>query len=809
MNKINLIRLSKNKEGELFKKEINGSLILTYNLDLVFYENWVLRKFRELGSVNNLVLADLLQLRITENVQHEYLRYDSSSYISEGVALGNLFHPKIIYLTSDDEDRLFIGSGNLTIGGYSNNVELYSQFSSNNPGEKEIFIDFYGYIDSLLDRSKISSFFKKRTERLLVKKADILVEAGENKGRFKFLHNLDIPIIKQIENETKEIQHVYAISPFFDSDLSAVKYIKDNICKDISIFFQEDYTNIKTDNISDEFKFYKFPNNSSSEGNLHAKLLIFETNNNLSILMGSPNLTKAALLSNAKDGNVETAILFKNLNINLLDYYLPRTKDKIEPENVLPINIPMQGSKENLLIKSANLNNQGVLEINLWKHAETKPIIEVFLSNVKVDAGNVTFNETSNRIELKGIYESDNVLKVYVIINDLKSNVVIVVNQQKSLTSLLKGETKVLNELKNVLKVDSFERLLFARSFDPLVDIQKQESIEYLKLHKTEINDEKTEVELDIEKSVSDFYISVKELGDNDTFQVKDSPSYLLDLLKIFKHQQIFIKSKEINKPSETDTSKSSNTENKESDLSRFRKILIHNFENNISYLSSQYQKSKKEGLNEKEAFSYVRNTSNTLPLFDLLLSGLEMEVSAQDTVLILLSRVEIREYLYWILKIIYVFWSSVLLHNNNFKKVLGRKYLINFYILCVMNLLLIEECINKDVSHINIQLNKQLYTYMFSSISILLCRVNNKFDFSNDELLKSGDELSNKFTNHIIKKLSLTEDFLSRNQRFIESVNKLYTIDQEVTVSKSLSNSLNRMSEYSILEAINSTVKK
>ncbi|KKQ84881.1 MAG: hypothetical protein UT08_C0013G0018 [Candidatus Woesebacteria bacterium GW2011_GWB1_38_8] len=807
MNKINLIQLSKNKEGRLFDREINGSLILTYNLDLVFYENWILRKFRELGSVNNLVLSDLTQLCLTHNLQHEYLRYDSSVYVAEGISLGNLFHPKIIYLSGDNEDKLFIGSGNLTIGGLSDNAELYAQFSSGNPDEKSVFVGFYKYINSLFEKSNVSQFFKSRTDGVLSKKGNMLNVTENVNGNYKFIHNIETPIITQVKELTKDIKHVYAISPFFDSNFEAAKYIKENICQNVAIYFQEEYTNINVENITDEFSFYKFPSGFISEGNLHTKLLIFEEENCINVLMGSPNLTKAALLTNADKGNVETAVYFKTLDKELLNYYLPKEKERINKEAIVPINFSSQISKEDLLIKSATLNNQGVLEIHLWKELSSEQKVEVFLDDKNVDKGSLRVDETLTRIDLLGIYEAENVLKVHLRIDGIKSNVTIVVNQQKSVTSLLRGETKVLNELKNILKVDSFERLLFARSFDPLVDIQKQESVEYLSLNKNYVKDEKEEVESDVEKSVSDFYISVKEISEDDTFLIKDSSSYLLDLLKIFK-QQRKINGSDIGK-GKTAKEKTEHfpEENRGSELSRFRKSLIHNFENNISFLSSFYQQSKKDGLSDKEAFTYIRNTSNTLPLFNLLLSGVEMEIPLQEPVAVSLTKAEIREYLYPLLKIIYTFWSSLLLHNDNLKKLLSRKYILNFYLLSVMNLLLIEDCINKDKSHEDIQINKQAYSYIFSSILILFIKVNDKFEFLDNELYKTWQEISDNFTQPISEKLLLTEKFESQSKLLINSIKETNVNDNEPVLFQKFNKALNNSGEFSLPEALNSVV--
>ena len=339
------------------------------------------------------------------------------------------------------------------------------------------------------------------------------------------------------------------------------------------------------------------------------------------------------------------------------------------------------------------------------------------------------------------------------------------------------------------------------------MDIQKQESVEYLSLNKNYVKDEKEEVESDVEKSVSDFYISVKEISEDDTFLIKDSSSYLLDLLKIFKQQRKINGSDIVKGKTAKEKTEHFPEENRGSELSRFRKSLIHNFENNISFLSSFYQQSKKDGLSDKEAFTYIRNTSNTLPLFNLLLSGVEMEIPLQEPVAVSLTKAEIREYLYPLLKIIYTFWSSLLLHNDNLKKLLSRKYILNFYLLSVMNLLLIEDCINKDKSHEDIQINKQAYSYIFSSILILFIKVNDKFEFLDNELYKTWQEISDNFTQPISEKLLLTEKFESQSKLLINSIKETNVNDNEPVLFQKFNKALNNSGEFSLPEALNSVV--
>ena len=61
---------------------------------------------------------------------------------------GRMFHPKAIYLRSESDQFLIIGSNNLTSGGISSNHEL-SILSTRNSSNEAVFNNFLAYFDSL------------------------------------------------------------------------------------------------------------------------------------------------------------------------------------------------------------------------------------------------------------------------------------------------------------------------------------------------------------------------------------------------------------------------------------------------------------------------------------------------------------------------------------------------------------------------------------------------------------------------------------------------------------------------------------
>lgn len=61
---------------------------------------------------------------------------------------GRLFHPKAIYLKTEEGEHLIVGSNNLTASGISSNHELATK-SERNSDSEEAFVDFLAHFDSL------------------------------------------------------------------------------------------------------------------------------------------------------------------------------------------------------------------------------------------------------------------------------------------------------------------------------------------------------------------------------------------------------------------------------------------------------------------------------------------------------------------------------------------------------------------------------------------------------------------------------------------------------------------------------------
>src|SRR3954465_8353035 len=108
----------------------DNCVILTYTADLYFFEQVVWPTLRSKGCFNNLVIMDSRQYVSALDTEGPLLHRLGKSYSVWPVSATKAFHPKLILQTNERECRLIIGSGNLTVRGFSTNWELFSEVGS-------------------------------------------------------------------------------------------------------------------------------------------------------------------------------------------------------------------------------------------------------------------------------------------------------------------------------------------------------------------------------------------------------------------------------------------------------------------------------------------------------------------------------------------------------------------------------------------------------------------------------------------------------------------------------------------------------
>lgn len=116
--------LSSLGEGSL---ELHSSIVLTYSFDLVLYDGLIRRRLRQAGAVNQMVFAEFNKYQEQLNAVTS-VRYFGRSYSVTPIPQAHAFHPKLYMVLGRKGGRLYIGSGNATIGGMLRNAETFGLF---------------------------------------------------------------------------------------------------------------------------------------------------------------------------------------------------------------------------------------------------------------------------------------------------------------------------------------------------------------------------------------------------------------------------------------------------------------------------------------------------------------------------------------------------------------------------------------------------------------------------------------------------------------------------------------------------------
>jgi hypothetical protein len=129
--------------------DLHSSIVLTYSFDLVLYDGLIRRRLRQAGVVNQIVFSDFHKYQEQLNAVTS-VRYFGRSYSVTPIPQADAFHPKLYMVLGRKGGRLYIGSGNATIGGMLRKQKPLV-YSNTNARVKQ------GHIQRFVNASSLSS----------------------------------------------------------------------------------------------------------------------------------------------------------------------------------------------------------------------------------------------------------------------------------------------------------------------------------------------------------------------------------------------------------------------------------------------------------------------------------------------------------------------------------------------------------------------------------------------------------------------------------------------------------------------------
>jgi len=312
------------------KAKYENSVILTYSINLKFYESIVWMRLRRNGCYNNLLCVDGQQYINALNQEKNTLDHLGSGYVIYPVHSLVAFHPKIIMLTNKTSGKLIIASSNITVSAFTQQRELVNEFEFTKGKSEEylyLFQDCWKYLKKV---SKEAPVFVQDQLDQLYDTTPWLQEVSAPKKNVTFI---SYPNAEEGNNSTifdrlysiigsYSIKDLTVLSPFFDKDFRIFDSIKKkynlkkvNLIVDPSTKFDP----LSKKSLQKNIKIYKFSSNGGLNKNLHAKAMYFKTDKGNYLLCGSMNFTSNAMGIKTRQNNFEAGVLYRIGKENYFD----------------------------------------------------------------------------------------------------------------------------------------------------------------------------------------------------------------------------------------------------------------------------------------------------------------------------------------------------------------------------------------------------------------------------------------------------------------------------------------------------------
>lgn len=326
----------------------DNCIILTFNLDLLFFEYVLFSSLYASGCRNTMVLCDPAQYQLA--LQHDVarLQHVGQRYLllPARTSPQGAFHPKLILLTSSDSGKVFLLSGNLTQAGYLHNWEVLTLFEYN--AKKPDPVAWQGCrwafdtLSEIINVSDMGSLGRQRLEQLWGMTPWLHQEpAPFTTAPVWPLHNLSEPLLDQVlacyhREDGSPVSEIVAVSPFFDHSAQAIqRWLQKLQPQKMWLYFQGNGCNLNPLRLKSVLKQHQleFQANKLSLGNrhLHAKTLLFRTEQGCWLATGSANLSRNAWLYPAANGNTEMISLRYEHDPSYFDSWLEELTKQSAP----------------------------------------------------------------------------------------------------------------------------------------------------------------------------------------------------------------------------------------------------------------------------------------------------------------------------------------------------------------------------------------------------------------------------------------------------------------------------------------------
>ena len=334
-------------------KNVHSIIVLTHNIDFIFIQTVVLKFLKKMGSPSLTIFADAQCVQESYENQKLIIHGLGKRYRVVPVSLDrsyDRFHPKAVLLSSHDRASLYVGSGNLTFGGWRQNAEIWNKYDTVEDGTA-VFHAFKDYLDGIIKRlpytqniaNAINNAYNKETASWSTN----MEESSGLIGRINIKSSLleQMKVYVEIGCDKLIIQ-----SPYFDSEGKTIQQLNELFSpKTIEIYAQNYHSELTEEIISTleentsivPTNFTHYAQDKPKQAFIHAKYYAFLYPDKAIVFSGSANCSQAAMnTSSIKVGNAELMSVKEmsladfdtqyNDDIEKVSEFTPKTQGKVE-----------------------------------------------------------------------------------------------------------------------------------------------------------------------------------------------------------------------------------------------------------------------------------------------------------------------------------------------------------------------------------------------------------------------------------------------------------------------------------------------
>lgn len=306
-------------DASLQALEITNAWLITHDLDWLFFQAQVLPRIEALGAPRIVVLADGERAMGSFIDQQPFLDGRlGSRYRVVPVHLDNpwqRFHPKALLLSGRAGARLWLGSGNLTCGGYEQNAELWVELDAARSADRGAYAGFYGQLariaEGLPDADLLEELLAETFDGTTRDWANDLIDDG----RLVATPGHGPGVVESIlaGARQREVSHLHIGSPYFDAEAAGVRALIEGLAPaEVTLYLPASAPAIARSAIDalprkPSLQGVRFRQASGREAFPHAKwyALEFDDSPDVTLWLGSANATRAGLLAPGGLGNAE------------------------------------------------------------------------------------------------------------------------------------------------------------------------------------------------------------------------------------------------------------------------------------------------------------------------------------------------------------------------------------------------------------------------------------------------------------------------------------------------------------------------